>query len=57
MPPDYRGPDALPHRAQVTDRGLGELERAAGHDFGVAVEIPLEQRTDVVAGVGDEAVY
>jgi hypothetical protein len=26
------------------------------HDFGVAVEIPLEQRTDIVAGVRDKSV-
>jgi hypothetical protein len=33
-----------------------DVEWAAIHDFGVAVEVPLEQRTDVVASVRDKAV-
>ena len=57
VPPDHRRPDPLPHRPHIADRGLTDLERPAVHDLGVAIEIPVEQRTDVVARVRDEAVH
>jgi hypothetical protein len=50
------GVNALPHRAHVAERGLSSRERPAIHDFGVAVEIPLEQRTDIAASVCDKSV-
>jgi hypothetical protein len=55
--PSHDGrPDSLPHRTHVADRVPGDLERPTVDDFGVAIEVPLEQGTNVVLRVRDEAI-
>jgi hypothetical protein len=49
-------PDALPHRTHIADRVPGDLELPTVDDLGVAIEVPLEKRTNVVLRVRDEAI-
>jgi hypothetical protein len=46
-----------PTSARRSRRRLRHLGRAAVDQLGVAVEVPLEKRTDVVIAVGDVAVH
>ena len=55
--PSHNGrPHSLPHRTHVADRVPGDLERPTVDDLGVAIEVPLEQGTNVVLRVCDEAI-
>ena len=56
MPTHDGRPDALPHRAHVADRVPRDLEGPAVDDLGVAIEVPLEKRANVVLRVRDEAI-
>ena len=53
---DHHRADAGPQRPDIVGRGLRHGEAAALRERPVAVEVPVEQRTDVVVVVGDEAV-
>src|SRR5215471_10906103 len=56
---DHVGADGRPRGAQVVGTGGGCVEDQAGvgaGDLDVSVVIPVEQRADLVVGVGDEAV-
>ena len=55
--PDHHRPSARPHRLDVAGRRLRDLDLAAVDDFDVAVDIPVEQRADLVLRVGDETVH
>jgi hypothetical protein len=56
-PADHIHTDARPRLPQIGGAGRGgtELRMAAG-DLDITVVVPVEQRTDLVVGVRDEAV-
>src|SRR5215211_1038738 len=64
VPPDHHRPDAVPRRTDAVVRRLRDphpaqrrLVHLAGDERVVAVEVPVEQRADLVVLVGDVAVH
>src|SRR5215204_2382292 len=64
VPPDHHRPDAVPRRTDVVVRSLRDphparrrLVHLDGDERVVAVEVPVEQRADLVVLVGDVAVH